>query len=334
MLTLALLLAAQAAPQPGPIKTFGDWTVACDNMKRCEMTSLLPEQGDPTADAPQLAIAREPGPAGGWSVEIMPAVEARGLWLRIEGATAAHAAANWSGEKFAGIEAAAIVAAIGDGRAAIVTDPAGKASGRVSLAGTSAALRFIDAEQGRAGSVTAAVARGPKPASAVPAAQAPPRIAYSRPSGVAAPVPPAAETAMWKQTGCGDNYEGDNRPRIEGHALGGGRTLVLIPCGAGAYNYSAVPYVLENGTATLARFDAAPGWSGTAGIATLVNADFDARTGQLGSYAKGRGLGDCGSMESYVWDGTMFRLVEARVMGECRGSVNWLTVWRAEAVAK
>lgn len=325
MLTLALFVALQAAPQPGPVKTFGDWVVACDNAKRCELTSLLAEDGD--FEGPQMAIVREPGPAGGWTVELMPAAEAKALRLSIEGM-----AASWTGEKFAGADAAAIVAAIVEGKAARVTDPAGKASGSVSLAGTSAALRFIDAEQGRAGTVTAAVARGAKPAAAAPAAPPLPRIPQVRPAGRPQPLPSATLAAMWTQSGCGDVYEGsDSRPETESHSLGGGKTLVLLPCGSGAYNFSAVPYVLEGGKATVARFDVVPGWTGTEGIATLVNADFDSKSGRLGSYAKGRGLGDCGGMEAYVWDGAMFRLVEARTMPECRGSVNWLTVWRAEA---
>ena len=33
-------------------------------------------------------------------------------------------------------------------------------------------------------------------------------------------------------------------------------------------------------------------------------------------------------------DGSRFRLTEARGMGECRGSINWLTVWRAKAVPR
>lgn len=115
MLTFALLFVAQAAPQQGPIKPFADRLVACDNVKRCEMTSLLPEQGGPTAEAPQMSIVREPGPAGGWTVELMPAAVASGLRLAIEGAPAA------------------IVAAIIGGKAAIVTDPAGKASGRAVI---------------------------------------------------------------------------------------------------------------------------------------------------------------------------------------------------------
>ena len=109
---------------------------------------------------------------------------------------------------------------------------------------------------------------------------------------------------------------------------------MLIPCGAGAYNYSSVPYVVTGGKAVLAAFDAVPGWGGEGGPPMLVNAGFDAKTGELGSYAKGRGIGDCGSAETYVWDGTRFRLTEARAMGECRGSINWLTVWRAKAVPR
>jgi Protein of unknown function (DUF1176) len=62
----------------------------------------------------------------------------------------------------------------------------------------------------------------------------------------------------------------------------------------------------------------------------LVNSDWDAATQTISSYAKGRGLGDCGSSESWVWDGTSFRLTRATVMGECRGSLDWIPVWRAE----
>jgi hypothetical protein len=31
-----------------------------------------------------------------------------------------------------------------------------------------------------------------------------------------------------------------------------------------------------------------------------------------------------------VWDGAMFRLTSATAMGECRGSVDWIPIWRAE----
>lgn len=331
MLILATLALAQAAPQLGPMKTFGDWVVACDNGKRCEMTSLMPEGGDWSDDGWQLAVTRAAGPAGGWSVELIghddpPA----GVTLKIDGAPGPA----WRGHAFNGADAASLVAAMANGKAVTLHNAAGKSVGRISLTGSSASLRFIDAEQGRAGTVSAAVARGTKPASAVPAAPALPVIASVRVAGAPAAVSPALLEQLWTQSGCAENYEGEPRPGVERHALGGGATLVLVPCGAGAYNFSTVPYVVRGGTAALAGFDAAPGWGGEDGPPMLVNAGFDAKTGELGSYAKGRGIGDCGSAETWVWDGTRFRLTEARAMGECRGSTNWLAVWRARAVAK
>jgi hypothetical protein len=221
-----------------------------------------------------------------------------------------------------------------NGKAVVVRDGAGKVLGRISLTGSSASLRFIDAEQGRVGTVSAVVAKGAKPASAVPAAASLPVIASIRSAGTPAMLSAALLSQLWTQSDCAENYEGESRPAVERHALGGGATLILVPCGAGAYNFSTVPYVVKAGKAQIAAFDSTPGWGGDDGPPMLVNAGFDTKTGELGSYAKGRGIGDCGSAETYVWDGTRFRLTEARAMGECRGSSNWLTVWRARAVAK
>jgi hypothetical protein len=81
-----------------------------------------------------------------------------------------------------------------------------------------------------------------------------------------------------------------------------------------------------------AVFDYQPGWSQDAGHPVLVNASWSPESSSLESYAKGRGIGDCGSSESYVWDGVRFRLVEASAMGECRGAWHWITTWSAKVV--
>lgn len=338
MLILSLLALAQASssvsgPQQGPMKTFGDWVVACDNVKQCEMTSLQPEGGDWSDAGWQMAVARGAGPAGGWTVELMGEDAPAGLTVQVEGAPAASAAAVWRGASFGGGEALTLVEALASGKAVVVRDGTGKSLGRISLSGSSASLRFIDAEQGRAGTVSAAVAKGAKPASAVPAAPPVPTIASIRAAGTAAPLSAALLEQLWTGSGCAENYAGDSRPDIDRHALGNGATLVLLPCGAGAYNFSSVPYVVKGGKAQVAAFDSAPGFTGDE-PPMLVNAEFDAKEGALSSYAKGRGIGDCGSAESYVWDGSRFRLVEVRAMGECRGSINWLTIWRAKAVPR
>ncbi|MDG2534553.1 DUF1176 domain-containing protein [Sphingomonas sp. HITSZ_GF] len=325
---LALLLAAPAA-QDDPEKTYGDWVVACDNLNGCEMTSLQPgEQPVPEDDSAwdaSMSVTRAAGPAGGFTVEVWAAAAPSGkVTLRIDDAAIAAAAAGGESVTFTGADAARIVAAMPNGKALTLVDGSGKVAARISLAGSSASLRHIDANQGRAGTVTAIVAKGSKPASAVPAAKAPAQIAALRPSGTPATVSKAMRAGMERQSECDGLYDGaESVPEVESFALGGGKTLALLPCGAGAYNFSSVAFVLAGSKAVRAVFD-----DGNDGM--LVNAGFD--KGVLSSYNKGRGIGDCGGSQTYVWDGTRFRLTEARVMGECRGSTNWLATYRATPV--
>jgi hypothetical protein len=49
----------------------------------------------------------------------------------------------------------------------------------------------------------------------------------------------------------------------------------------------------------------------------------------LTSYAKGRGLGDCGVSQRFAWDGTRLRLIEQAEMSECRGNPNFIRTWTA-----
>jgi len=210
-----------------------------------------------------------------------------------------------------------------NGKEAALLDPAGKPVARISLKGSSAALRYIDAKQGRAGTVTAAVARGAKPAGVVPAEPAPVQVVAVRPSGAPATISKAMRAGMEAQFECRDWYDpAEKAPEIETFALGGGRTLALLPCGSGAYNFNSVAFIVAGGKAVPADFGSSDNM--------LTNAGFE--KGVLSSRAKGRGIGDCGNSESYVWDGKAFQLIEARQMDACRGSTNWLTTYRATPV--
>ncbi len=62
----------------------------------------------------------------------------------------------------------------------------------------------------------------------------------------------------------------------------------------------------------------------------LDNADWEPGTRRLSEFAKARGLGDCGAHSDYAWDGARFRLVRQESMGECRGSTDYITTWRAQ----
>lgn len=334
MLILAL---AAAAPQTGPFKTFGDWAVACDNTRFCEMTSLVPEEEDAfDGERPDLSVTRAAGPQGGLEVEMQVGPEVTGpVTIEIDGQSFVETTPENGTLRLVGSGADGLVRGMANGNVLRVKAGA-RALGTISLKGSAAALRFIDAEQRRVGTTTAAVATGAKPSSAVPAAPAAPKVTVHLASGPAAALSATRLQALAKQGGCEEFYgagAGD-APEPERFALGGNKTLVLLPCGAGAYNLLSVPFVLSGGTATIARFDHAVGMGEADGPPNLVNATFDPETGRLDSYAKGRGIGDCGSAESFGWDGTMFRLLEARTMGECRGSANWLRVWRAEPVIR
>lgn len=334
MLTLALLAAAQAAPAPSDVKAYGDWAVACDNLRACEATSLMPGE-ELSDDPPQVSIAREGGPAGALSVEIVPSAEYRGAYrIEVDGKPVSSGTLAGPGIVLRGAAAGQFVEAMLKGQAMTTRASDGKVLSQASLKGISASLRYFDAGQGRAGTVTALVAKGPKAATTVPAAPPAPQIRFVRPAGKPEAIGATLRAAMNKQSDCDSVYEGSEgeKPKVEAHALGGGKTLALLPCGSGAYNFSAVPYVVERGKAVVARFDHVPGWTESEGIATLVNGGWDPAKAELSSYVKGRGIGDCGSAETFVWDGAMFRLVEMRAMGECRGSANWLRVWKAEPV--
>lgn len=318
---LLALAAATAAPQPAPLKLFQDWTVGCDNGRACQAVALLPE-GD--WDATTLVVTRGAEPNAAPSFAIVPP----------EGATVAFAEAGATRLALAPDDAglaprdpAAFLGVLRGAAALRLLDAAGKPVSRVSLKGASAALLYIDDVQKRVGTATALVRRGARPAAAVPAP--PPLPLIRRPAASALPPPRLDRAALIKahaDTGC-DRVARPEDVMIA--RLDAANTLVLVPdwCGSGAYNFSSVALIADNrGRVRAARFETPPGFQDDN---VVVNADWAEDTRLLAGYAKGRGIGDCGAAQRYAWDGTRFRLVELSTMGECRGSLDWITIWRA-----
>lgn len=307
---------AQASPSAelpvGELKTFRDWVVACDNTLRCLALSLA----ESNEFAGMVRIERDAGPPG----EVVMAFAVEGsnpVDVVVDGARAVR-----------GAEAASVAAAVAAG-AKLELRVAGADTAAPSLAGSSAALRYIDDIQKRAGTTTAIVAKGSAPASSVPAAPAAPLIGRVPPDANARPSPLSAEerAAFPREDGCSDE--------IELSFLSATHTLALVACEGGRYNtpYSVLVGSGEAGRRTFAdaRFDWGPG-PGVAGEdgATLYNAGWDAAKGRLAGSFLGRALADCGDGKDYVWDGAQFRLIGATIMTECRGASEWLPVWRAD----
>lgn len=325
---------SRAAPHPTEMRTFSDWTVACDNGGQCSMTSLSPEDGEfyPV----NLALTRDAGPNGTISVALVAGEEGLSpARVAVDGApvggtfpTPSQGVATISGNA-----AAAIAYALADGRVLTVRDAGGGVLATLSLDGASAALRFIDAAQGRADTVTAIVAKGNEPASAVPPAPALPVIVAMPVAGGAAQIDATMAAALEKRAHCDAPLVAGLSP--EAYRLGGGATLVLVPCSRGAYNLSSALFVIEDGKAAPARIDAPSGFTeirATVEIPQVVNGSVE--NGVLTSYAKARGLGDCGVQQDFVWDGTMLRLAQQSEMPECRGNPSMLTTWRTRVVRR
>ncbi len=328
-------LAAQA-PRPGTLETYKDWTIGCDNRSRCEAVSLLPDGGEWPDQPVALGLIREAG--GTADPELWVSRDTRGqaeISFLVDGRKIATAASRDGEAKLQGPQAAALAVAMARGTK-LELRSAGGVIARPSLAGAAAAMRYMDARQGRAGTMAALVATGPLAPSAARAAPPLPSVRRALIPAGAAPVTLWREelASLGKFTSCAEEMRDASPPEL--HRLSKTETLVLVPCGAGAYNYSAVP-VIATGIAgrrsfRFAAFDYQPGWSQDAAHPVLVNASWTPESATLESYAKGRGIGDCGSSESYVWDGTRFRLVSASAMGECRGAWHWITTWSAKAL--
>lgn len=307
------------APQPGALKTFGDWTVGCDNGLACQAVALVPESLDRDNYLLMVLTRGARGEPTRMGFPLLDHVAAGKTYaIAVDGrpvarATAAGKAPENAADAVFRLDARALAALRNGSRAAI-----GGTKVSASLTGLAAALGYMDAQQAR---IAPAL-----PVVTLPSAssRAPKTLPTAR---VLAALPTEARTC--------DDPTVDLKP--EASRLDARHSLVLIahPCGNGAYNlFSTALIVDEAGRATPARFDADPGMGGSEVGDSLVNADWDVRTRRLGTFARGRGVGDCGTVQSYAWDGARFRLVEQAQMGECRGSTDYITIWRARVVGR
>ncbi len=331
MILALLLLAAAAPPQPTSLKTFQDWTVGCDNGRACHAVALMPE--DWPDDALTMSVRRGPEAGAQPVVAFELGADGNASAVSADGKRLAARLVGADGEtRVAAADTAAVIGALRSAARVQLLGADGKSLGTVSLRGASAALLYMDEQQRRIGTATALVRRGtgaPALPPPLPVVTAPP-VSSARPTMLSA----AAVKALRRKHGC-EIGEVGGPDEAESAALTAGETLLLLACGSGAYNVSYVPFIVRRGgRAEIAPFDHRPGWWAEEGKPMLVNAGWDKARGLLGSFSKGRGLGDCGTTSEYAWDGRAFRLVEQAEMDECRGSRDYITTWRAKLVRR
>ncbi|QLC22596.1 DUF1176 domain-containing protein [Parasphingopyxis sp. CP4] len=331
----ALIAAASAAPSPiGEQRNFGDWAVGCDNGWACEAISLASEDWS-IGDGISITV-RQGGGANGYNrlgLRAWEEVAGNRIALHIDGEEAAIATRSEGDElyHFDPEIVQNLLYRIAFGETAELFDGDGGSLGSVSLSGSRAALLYIEDRQGRAGTVTASAMVGDEAASTIPEPPAIPVVdampVADRSSDTATALSDAELASIRPTIECDYGYEDPLPNRAE--ILSDAADLILIGCSRGAYNFSDIAFVRRDGALTPARFDHVFAWGETAEMPFLVNTHWNPDRGILSTYAKGRGIGDCGTAEQFVWDGSMFRLIERREMNSCRGSIHWITVYRA-----
>lgn len=343
--TAALVLASvSGTAMAASAKVFRDWIAGCDNLKSCTALSL---PGEAAEHAVFLKLTRPAGPDGAAKLELKIRADklkpAFDIALSLDGVAFPPAGKRWAATSSDGeiaeialapAETDALIA--GARKAAKLTVTLPGRSFEVSLAGSVAALLWIDEQQGRLNTTSALIRKGP--ATTVPPAPALPVITAraATPPTLPAKTGKTLAAALRKQLkqsdpdACEDIPDGfDNSD--DAWPLAGGARLVGLGCSRGAYNVSTGFWIVSGTDVAKARKAQFPQLDSSQDN-MIVNGDFDPGTAQVNFFNKGRGLGDCGASGNYAWTGTAFVLTAMDAMDECKGITgdDWITLFRSE----
>jgi hypothetical protein len=328
----ALLIAAAAsAKPPADIFDHKDWIGVCDNTRSCTAMALAPD-GDTRG---YLSIERGGEPAAAPLLKVViysdTNIPSGPVHLQAQGFDA-DVPGRWDDDEItAQSKDQALIAhlvRLGFGDDKVLTLSIGKVKVPISLSGAAAALVWMDDRQGRLGSVTALTKKGPKPASALALAPALP-VYTAAPKGSATEIKPVIyPKAVLARTELKDCEKEQLAEADERAAWRLGPDLILwsVPCQMGAYNLESIFFLSDaKGGAVrpapipfIATIDTPDPDAGDPPFA-LLNADFDPKTMTLSDFEKARGLGDCGRLDKFLWDGKAFEPLEIDYMPECRG---------------
>jgi len=350
MFTPIILAAAAASaplssPQPGDVNVYTDWYAACDNGGMCEAGSLQTSLNIEFTS--YLTVTRGAGPDGLLRIALrMQSGNGEEIAILIDGREVTRGRLDTDSvlviEQDNSLD---IARALVRGRTVTLLNKSAAPTdnpklGSISLTGSAAAMRFIDEAQDRDGSQTALAARGGRADDGqrplLPVIRQQPVAGFKK-------VPDEKQLATLAEIANCTEARQYGYVKDEAFPLarqdGNNMVVALIACGSGAYNFMSKVFIGTRPTGDSdadwtflpATFDRNPGSGYTQdGSPILVNAFFDEQGGVLGNYAKGRGLGDCGSSQNYVWDGATFRLTEEMNMPVCRGVWQWPVIWRAD----
>ncbi|MGV7122998.1 MULTISPECIES: DUF1176 domain-containing protein [unclassified Sphingopyxis] len=355
------LLAAAALTSPiGTLQTYRDWTVGCDNMHACHATTLLPEpteeevatsdepiadnsfnlslrRGGGMHDLPRLRLIDcylcepEAGQEPASAREVL--VKDKGGAILVRRTWAEGDAAKLAGDGLPIPADDGLIEALGKGETAEVLDGKRGVMATISLRGLAAAMRYIDTEQHRTSNVTALIARGAAAAYLVPPWIPEPPVYLPPPSDL----PPTQLTGRSLEE-LQQEYRCDHRPcglpDVMFARLDARTTMLLLFANCAPYNGEGYVFLLGNDGAVRSAPVRLMSRDPALAPPQVVSSYWDHKERRLHSFGRGRALGDCGQEQAFAWDGEQFILVEEADMGDCRGSIDYITVYRRETAVR
>ncbi|MFA7832608.1 DUF1176 domain-containing protein [Aeromonas dhakensis] len=311
MLITTLLASALGSSIEGLSFQHKNWELVCDNTRTCRAAGYSAESGGLS-----VLLTREAGAKGTLHAELAIAEvdeQAQGapadglITLLINGEEMGTVKER---TPFSQPQIAALVQAIkGTGK---VVFEWSKHQEPLSGAGAYAIFLKMDEFQGRLNTSTALTKQGPLPTTSIPPALAAPVIHAGAVTSdnLSRPLtkPEQQSIGKWLKR----HTDKDTCPMVDENSEGGilyplnqKRALVQLPCWLAAYNDGSAFIVLDTNLDTAS--------------ATLISTDANGYgMGELSASHKGRGIGDCFSFESWVWDGKNFVQSEQSTTGSCR----------------
>lgn len=344
--------------------SFGTWVVGCDNARSCraigvpvdrhvdETALILDRTGQPAARPVfRLVLARPEGSTGALAGKLQLASDGSLLPMLEVGRNLQADdpfADTWRASIVDESVVSALVLALRTGKALTVARPGAAPFATISLEGAAAALLFADERQQRVGTTGALVAVGSRHDAEIPAPPPLPRAPAITPLArlSAKAALPAAVRRLYEADVAAEHCSEEVAASAERVVarLGPQRVLFAIPCWMGAY---------QGGNAYYRHHTDAPEWAEPLKLPRphqqrveddhpglpghiLGGDEFDPASGEISTFAKGRGRGDCGTTASWVWAGRAFVLTSFSDLPICRGldHDDWLSLYRTAAAAE
>ena len=338
LLASADSISLYSGPRPEETVTNKDWVTGCDNVRNCAAVALEvgPTGTDGRTDHLEIMIEQPLAQHIGPSVSLkfpFSVVPQPDLRLFVDQIEAKIPAPVDQRVKIEGAAAGKLVRQMLKGKWALLLDVEGRTVARASLSGLTASLLRVDEQQGKVGTPSALA----RPGKRVPYDDLPGySVSLTRPSHSNRPLAAVSAKAIadFKAVDqCTTDIDTSAPRRVV--RLNSDNSMVIVPwrCGNGAYNlYSNIMIINGFGEIRPAIFDYDNGITGDGPSNVLVNVAWDDDKRVLESFMRHRGIGDCGRVDRYIWNGEKFMLIEQLVMPECRMAFDRIRTWKVDVV--